>query len=124
MTPMAWIALGAAIASPLFTVVWWIIRRPIGRIDRLESAVFGEHGVNLKLSKYATAEFVERKLAELGAAMRGISEEGQRREDRILREIREMRQDVRGAVGELREDGRQQAARVDALMQQQGNGGR
>ena len=37
--------------------------------------------------------------------------------------MRELKQDVRDQVGELRNDVRQQANRVDALMQQQ-NGNR
>jgi len=134
MTPAAWIMLGAAIVSPIFTVIWWLVRRPVARIDRLEAAVFGESGVHMRMTKFATAEFVERKVAELQTAMRGISEEGQTREDRILKaienqtlvvgsEMRELKQDVRDQVGELRNDVRQQANRVDALMQQQ-NGNR
>jgi hypothetical protein len=112
MTPAAWIMLGAAIASPLFTIIWWLVRRPVARIDRLEQAVFGESGVHMKLTSFATATLLDTRVAELRLAMKGISEEGQRREDRILQAITDMRQDVR-----------QQSQRVDELMRQS-NGGR
>lgn len=119
MTPAAWIMLGATIASPLFTIVWWLIRRPVARIDRLESAVFGETGVHMRLAKFATTEHLDRKLAELRLAMQGMSEEGQRREDRILSAIQEQTRLVSAQLTETRADVRQQSQRVDALMAQQ-----
>jgi hypothetical protein len=123
MTPAAWIMLGAAIASPVFTIVWWLVRRPVARIDRLEAAVFGESGVHMRLAKFATTDHLDRKLAELRSAMQGMSEEGQRREDRILQAIQEQTRVVSLQLTETRADVRQQAQRVDALMSQQ-NGGR
>lgn len=116
MTPALWIMLGAAVASPLFTVVWWLLRRPVARLDRLEAAVFGESGVNMRLHKFATAEMLDRRVGELQAAMKGISEEGQRREDRILGAIETQTKLVSHQLSETRADVRQQSQRVDELM--------
>lgn len=120
-TTQAWVAIGVAIASHAFTVVWWIVRRPIGRIDRLEAAVFGESGVNMRLQKFATAEDLTRQAKDLTAHMRGISEEGQRREDRLLAAIENQTKLVAHGLGELRADVRQQSNRVDELMNARGS---
>jgi hypothetical protein len=123
MNTAAWVAICASIASHVFTVIWWLVRRPVGRIDRLESAVFGETGVNMRLTKFATAELLDRKLADVNAAMKGISEEGQRREDRILGAIQEQTRIVTTAMTEMRADIRHHGTRVDTLMTGQ-NGAR
>jgi hypothetical protein len=116
MNTMAWVAIATSLATQVFTVVWWAVRRPIGRVDRLEVAVFGETGVNMRMQKFATADFVERKFVELQTAMRGISEEGERREDRIIKAINEQTRMVAEQLSETREDVRQQSRRVDELM--------
>jgi hypothetical protein len=117
MTPAAWIMLGAAIASPIFTVAFWLLRRPIGRIDRLEAAVFGESGVNMKLAKYVTTDAFEKRMGTIDTHLAGVSEEGQRREDRILAAINQQGQRLEGSLGEVKADIRAQSGRIDLLHQ-------
>lgn len=119
MTPAAWIMLGAAIASPLFTIVWWLIRRPVARIDRLEHAVFGDAGVHMKLSRYVSLEVFDQRVRDINERMAGISEEGQRREDRILEAIRGQTHAVTTAIGEVKSDLRAQNQRIDEVMRRQ-----
>lgn len=117
MNTMAWIAIGVAAANMVFTVVWSLMRRPGQRIDRLEAAVFGETGVNMRLTRYVTTESFEKRMTSIDEHLRGVSEEGQRREDRILSAITSQGEALSQSLGELRHDVRQQASRVDALLQ-------
>ena len=145
MSHTAWVMIGIAIFSCSSGIVLWLIRRRLSRLDALELAVFGDAvkhpGLNIfatraELEKRAQAitEDVDKRLTMLSASMAGISEEGQKREERILEAIRsnnnslvgavqDLKQDVRNQVSELRNDVRGQASRVDDLMRQN-NGGR
>jgi hypothetical protein len=126
---IGWVSIGVAGFGAVFTVVWWLIRRRVSRLDALEAAVFGDSGVNHRLHKFVTRDEFQRELLSLTTSMRGISEEGQRREERILQaiqnqtlvvgsEVRELKEDMRGQMGDLRQDVRAQAQRVDQLLQQ------
>lgn len=116
MTAAGWIAIAVSVGSHAFAVVWWLVRRPIGRLDRLEAAVFGESGVNMKLTKYVTHEGFEKRMASIDAHLLGVSEEGQKREERILQAIENQTRQVSQQLGEMRSDVRQQSARIDNLM--------
>lgn len=118
---MAWVAIGTCLANMAFTIAWALIRRPAKRIEQLEQAVFGETGVNMKLTRYVTTETFERRMTAIDDHLKGVSEEGQRREDRILTAITNQGVALSQSLGELKADLRQQATRVDSLLQ---NGGR
>lgn len=127
MTPTAWIMIGSTAVTLIGGWVFWLIRRRVSRLDALEQAVFGDTGMRMQLHKYVTQEQFQRDLAALGAAMRGISEEGQKREERILKAIEhntsvvgaqmgEVKAELRHALSEVRSDVRTQGLRVDELL--------
>jgi hypothetical protein len=136
-----WIMIGTAAAGIIFPVCFWWFRRRVSRLDALEAAVFGADGVQRHFAKYVTEVEFRREIGAVQLAMRGISEEGVRREDRLLKaienqtlvigsEVRELKTDVRDArqesrdqvghlredVGRVTEDIRQQSTRIDAMM--------
>lgn len=124
---MGWVAIGTTAAGMVFAVVWWLVRRRVSRLDALEAAVFGDTGVNHRLHKYVTREEFQREITNLSLAMRGISEEGVRREERILKaieqqtqlvgtEVRDLKADVREQLREVRGDLRTQTQRVDEVL--------
>lgn len=117
---MAWVAIAVCVANIVWTVVWSLVRKPGQRIDRLEAAVFGESGVNMRLAKYVTDEKFETRMAAIDLELRGISEEGQRREDRIVSVIREHGQQMNATLSEIKTDLRTQAQRVDNLITNRG----
>lgn len=130
MTPTGWIMIGTTAASLIAGWIFWLVRRRVTRLDALENAVFGDNGMRVQLHKYVTQDQFQRELAALGAAMRGISEEGQKREERILKaienqtlvvgsEVREVKAEVRDQLREVRADVRAQGERVDKLLVQQ-----
>jgi hypothetical protein len=121
---MAWVSIGIFVAGIVAGGIAWLIKRRISRLDALEAAVFGEAGVRNTFHKYATTAELEKRVGELKTGMQGISEEGERREERILAaiknqtlvmgsEVREMRHDVREQMGEVKSDIRQQSQRID-----------
>lgn len=123
MSHTAWVMIGCAAWTFISGVVLWLIRRMVSRLDGLELAVFGDGAKHPGLNMFATRSDLE-----------GISEEGQKREERILSaitsnntalvsELRDLKQDVRAQVKEVRDDVRAQAQRVDHMMRQD-NGGR
>lgn len=127
MTTTAWVMIGCTLLGQILGMAWWLVRRPVGRIDRLEAAVFGESGVNMRLNRYVTTEAFEKRMGTIDLHLRGVSDEGQKREERILAaihnqtlvvgsEVRELKADVRDQVKELRSDVRSQADRVDAFL--------
>jgi hypothetical protein len=113
---MGWVSIGVALFSTLAAVVFWLIRRRVTRLDALEAAVFGDSGVRERLHKYVTHEALDRKLNSLNEKVAGISEEGQRREDRILEAITNQTLVVGSEVREIKTDMRAQAARIDEAI--------
>lgn len=127
MPVTAWVMIGIAVATQVFSVVWWLVRRPVGRLDRLEAAVFGETGVHMKLTKFVTYDAFEKRMGTIDSHLRGVSEEGQKREERILRaienqtlvvgsDVRELREDVREQLREVRQDLRAHGQRTDEVL--------
>jgi hypothetical protein len=113
---MGWVSIGVAAFGAIFAVVWWLIRRRVSRLDALEDAVFGTDGMRERLHKYVTQGALETKLGELRSQLLGISEEGQRREDRILSAINNQTAVIGAEVQEIKQDIRAQAARVDDIL--------
>ena len=116
MPIMGWVSIGVAIGTALFAIVFWLVRRRVTRIDALESAVFGDNGVRDRFHKYVTHDILNEKLVQLRADMRGISEEGQKREERILSAIENQTLVVGSEVREIKTDLRAQAQRIDEVM--------
>lgn len=114
---MGWISVSVAAGGALFTVLFWLIRRRVSRLDELERAVFGNDGVRERLHKYVTQGSLDQKLADVRLELRGISEEGQLRETRILAAIENQTLVIGSEVREIKTDLRAQALRVDAVMQ-------
>lgn len=119
-----WIPLLVFIASLISGVIWYLVRRRVSRLDALESAVFGDSGVREKLHKYVTHDVLERRLGEVALAMRGISEEGVRREERILKAIENQTLVIGSEVMEIKHDIRSQNARIDMIVTNQANNNR
>ena len=124
MPVIAWVSIGVFLAGCLFTVWWFFWRKRLGRIEALEAAVFGESGVR---NRYVTRPEFDNAIGELNTKMLGLSEEGQKREERILQaierntltsvsEMRELKGEVRERVGELKEDLRAQSSRIDDAL--------
>lgn len=124
MTAALWVAIALCAANMVFAVAWWWWQSRHGRIIQLEAAVFGVDGLH---KRYVTHGEFRQQLDALGAAMRGISQEGQEREVRLLAaiertslvigsEVRELKQDVRERVTEMKDDNRALTARVDAVL--------
>lgn len=135
MTLTHWLAIGTFVGGVVFSVVWWHVRKRASRLEALEAAVFGAEGVTRHLAKYVTHAELQRELGALGVSLRGVSEEGQRREERIVaaieqqtanigREVRDLKEDLRAQVVELRQDVRSQQKRVDDFMMAANAGGR
>lgn len=133
MPVTAWVSIGIFSAGVVVAVIAWLIKRRISRLDALEAAVFGEAGVRNAFHKYATTAELDRRVSELRTSMQGISEEGQKREERILQaierntvvmgsEVREMRADVREQLAEMKTDIRQQSFRIDQAIAAGPNG--
>ena len=116
MPVMGWVSIGVAVGSALFGVVWWLIRRRVTRLDALEAAVFGTDGMRERMHKYVTHGDMNAKLGELRTQMLGISEEGQRREERILEAIKDGNTAVGQVVREIRQDLRDQSKRIDDFI--------
>lgn len=116
MPTAAWVSIGIFWAGVIFTVIWWLIRRRVSRIDALEAAVFGTEGVRERLHKYVTHADLNQRLQDLTVQMGGISEEGQKREERILAAIERQTLLVGSEVREIKTDLRAQAVRIDAVF--------
>lgn len=112
----AWVPIGIFAAGVVFTIVWWLVRRRVSRLDALEAAVFGTEGVRERLHKYVTHADLNTKLQELAGQMGGISEEGQKREERIIAAIERQTLVMGSEVREIKTDLRQQAARIDEVF--------
>lgn len=115
---MGWVSIGVALFGALFAVVWWLIRRRVSRLDALEDAVFGSDGMRERMHKYVTHGVLDAKLVELRTQLLGISEEGQKREDRILAAINNQTLVVGSEVREIKQDIREQSRRIDEVMKQ------
>lgn len=124
MPIVGWVSIGVFLASAIFTVWWFFWRKRLGRIEALEAAVFGEAGVR---NRYVTRPEFDNAIEELNSKMLGLSEEGQKREERILQaierhtltsisEMRELKIEVRERVGELKDDVRAQNSRIDDAL--------
>jgi len=113
---MGWVSIGVALFGAVFAVCWWLIRRRVSRIDALEDAVFGTDGMRERMHKYVTHGVLDTKLGELRQQLAGISEEGQRREDRIIEAIRNQTLVVGSEVRDIKTDLRAQAARIDEVF--------
>jgi len=113
---MAWVSIGIAVFGAIFSVVWWLFLRRMSRIDALEAAVFGTDGLNLRLHKYVTQGTLEAEMGKLRQDLRGVSDEGQAREDRILKAIHNLNLVVGSEVREIKHDIRAQNERIDAVM--------
>lgn len=119
---MGWVSIGVTAAGMAFAVLWWLIRRRVSRIDALEEAVFGNDGMRERLHKYVTHGVLDQKLGELRMQMAGISEEGQRREERILGAIENQTLVFGSEMREIKQDLRDQAKRIDEVMKLRGTG--
>lgn len=113
---MGWVSIGVAVFGAVFAVVWWLIRRRVSRLDALEDAVFGTDGMRERMHKYVTQGVLDAKLGEFRQQLAGISEEGQRREDRILAAINNQTLVVGSEVREIKQDLREQARRIDEVI--------
>lgn len=106
---MGWVTIAVAVSGMIFTVAWYLVQRRVSRIDLLEQAVFGETGVRERMAKFITRQDFESRVGELTLQLRGVSEEGQKREDRILSAIQNQ-------TAVLRSEIRDQATRIDAIF--------
>ncbi len=116
-----WVAIGVFVLSTVFTVIWFYYKKRMTRIEALESAVFGNTGLGEKLHKYVTHEVLERRLSEFTVSMKGISEEGTRREERILEAISSQTLVLSAQISEVKTDVRQQSLRIDQVIQSNNN---
>lgn len=113
---MGWVSIGCAVGAAVFAVLFWLVRRRVTRLDTLEDAVFGNDGMRERLSKYVTHGVLDTRLSELRTQMSGISEEGQKREERILQAIKDQTKVVGNEVREIKVDMRAQAKRIDEVI--------
>lgn len=113
--------IGIAVFQVVWQVGWHLMRRPGARLERLEGAVFGETGVNMKLHRYVSTEAFEKRVDALTAQMKGISEEGEAREDRILQAIERSNTLIGSDVREIKADVREQSRRIDDVIREQRN---
>ncbi len=113
---MGWVAIGVAVAGMIFTVAWYLVQRRVTRIDLLEQAVFGDAGVRAHMQKFITREHLGERLQEVQMQMRGIREEGQQREQRILDALGTQTDLLGDTLRDVRQDIRSQSARIDAFL--------
>lgn len=111
---MGWVAIAIAVFSALLGAVGWLINRRFRRLDSLEDAVFGTHGMRERM--YVTNGVLDVKINELRVQMSGVSEEGQLREERILEAIRNNTLVVGSEMREIKLDMREQNKRIDEVM--------
>lgn len=111
-----WITILVALCTLLFSAIAWLIKRLVSRIDGLELSVFGETGVKERLNKYVTHEGMEQRLTAFNEQMRGLRDEGEKREERILAAISNQTLVIGSEVREIKQDIREQNTRIDRLM--------
>lgn len=120
MPIIGWVSIGVAVGGAVFAFVFWLIRRVVERLDHIEGAIFGNEGMRERIHSYVTHSTLDAKMvafrADMRADMRGISEEGQKREERILAAIENQTLVVGSEVREIKTDLRAQATRIDEAM--------
>lgn len=116
MPIMGWVAIGLFFAGVAWAVVWYLVQRRVTRIDALEAAVFGETGVRSSLKNFITQDHLKQRLDEFRTQLLGVSEEGMKREERILAAIERTGEHVTLQMKEVREDVRSTNTRIDALF--------
>lgn len=115
MSDMGWVAIGIFVGGSVFSIFGWLINRRWKRMDALELAVFGD-GVNPGIHKFVTHAVLDARISDLKSSLQGISEEGVRREERILTAIENVRDVVGSEVMETKADVRGLNARIDDVL--------
>ncbi len=132
MTTSAWVSIGVAVllivAGAIQQIYWYLKKRGdiridtlVTRIDLLEKEVLS--GMHAKLSLFVSHDHLTTRLEEFRAQLLGVSEEAERREERIVGVIENQTGMIAAQVRDLREDVRNQTKRIDNLNFRSGGTG-
>jgi hypothetical protein len=87
MSAREWLTIALFFAGIVGTVVAWLLKRFIGKVDQIDAAIYGDAGLFRLLAAYVKREDHDVANAELAAQMEKMRLEAIQREGRIIEAI-------------------------------------
>lgn len=116
MPVQAWVTIAVFVLGIMWSVAVWLVGRRVSRIDELEKQVNGREGLVRQVDRLITREEFVEGHAELEEILKGISEEGQVREQRMRDHGDQLRRALEQDLRELRREMSEIHKRVDVAM--------
>jgi hypothetical protein len=116
VTIQAWVTIGVFVAGILWSVGVWLAGRRVSRMDKLEETVNGKNGLVHMFDRLVTRDEFTEKHLEIEEILKGISEEGQVREQRIRDHVDQGRRNTEQDLRDLRQEINGLNRRIDAAL--------
>lgn len=116
MTIQAWVTVAVFVVGTMWSVGVWLVGRRINRTDQLERLVTGPDGLQTQIKGLITRDEFREHTDKLEELLKGISEEGQHRENRIREHVDQGRRSSEQDLREIRRELSEIHRRVDATV--------